>query len=520
MKILTPHMAHTNVQFQGNPGLAPQTNATAPALPEKTAMPQAGLLKVYFGAKEIPPNAIDTLSAAERKQVAAYGERYKDFIAQSVCAPWTAKNIIEMAEKNGFRPFPEDDTIKVKPGDKFYVNQDHQSVALIVIGENDPVKSGFNVVGAHMDSPQLELKPNPVLEKKGMLKLQTKPHGGGLWSTWMNRYLGIAGRVWVPVLDAGGKQKTDPETGRPMSEEKFVRLENAGVVIPLEAIHLNRTQNDGRGINKENDMNPLTGISKGTEDSVSENVIRILKEKAGIDLEKATRAELFLFPADGPKDVGVDGSMILGQGHDDRSMCYAAAEAIIEAGRGKNPPKTTAVTYFFDNEENGSQDRGGATSRWVESVAGRIVQAHPKARYVNLGQAREKALANSFIFSADVAHAWEPNHGKFHDDNNAVYLGRGPAIKADTNGHYATTGKGLAMAEDIFKRAGIPYQVANARQDIPCGTTIGPMIAANTSALTVDVGAAILSMHSAEEVASTGDLYLTKKAFASFLKGE
>jgi aspartyl aminopeptidase len=459
----------------------------------------------------------------EKQAVATMAESYKDFLARSVCASWTVKTLIEEAQKRGFKPLPTDGRA-LKPGEKYYLDNDGTAVALMVIGKGNPVQTGFNLIGAHVDSPQLELKPNPVTESQGIVQFKTKTRGGGTWMTWFNRPLGIAGRVFEPVLDGQGRPELNPDTRLPKEKVTFVRVDTPSLVIPLEPIHFNRELNRGRDIKPEDDLSPLAAISKEAEgqiqETVSANAVAILK-KQGIDLTRAHRAELFLFPSSPPVDTGVDGSMILAQGHDDRAMCYAAMEGLFQAAAGKVTPEKTGIAFFFANEETGSMDRGGATSRWPETVASLVVRGQtPPSQLDNLTQAREEALSKSFIFSADVAHGWFPSQAKYHDGQNAVYMGQGPVFKADSGGHYATTPKGMAIAEDLFKRAGVPFQVMSTNQNVSCGTTIGPMIAANTNALTVDIGIPILSMHSANEVAAKVDLYLATKAFASFYRND
>lgn len=480
-----------------------------------------GTLAVYFTGKTKPvASLLETLPVEEKQAVYALGETYKAFLSKSVCASWTVKTIIEEAQKQGFKPFPKDGSA-VRPGEKYYDDNDGTAVALMVIGKQSPVKTGFNIIGAHVDSPQLELKPNTLVENHGIAQLKTKTRGGGTWLTWFNRPLGIAGRVFEPVLDANGQPKKDPQTQLPMQAVKFVRVDSPALVIPIEPIHFNRELNKGREIKPEDDLSPFAGIGREHEEvlqkTVSDNVVNILNRQ-GIDLNKAHRAELFLFPVSPPVDTGLDGSTITAQGHDDRSMCFAAMEAVFDAGKREDVPEKTSMAFFFANEETGSMDRGGATSRWTETVSGKIIRGLAGQPLESLTQAREEALGKSFILSADVAHGWFPSQARFHDGENAVYMGQGPVLKADSSGHYATTPKGMAIAEDLFARAGVPFQVMSTNQNVSCGTTIGPMIAANTNALTIDIGIPILSMHSANEVAAKVDLYLAKKAFASFLK--
>jgi aspartyl aminopeptidase len=522
-------MQISNTPAGGNPS-GPQKNGPSTSATPTTSVGQASsataappsgeTLAVYFTGKPKPTGSLlETLPVQERVQVAKMGEDYKKFLSDAVCASWTVKAIVEAAQREGFKPFPADPS-QAKPGDKVYFENDGTAIALAVIGKANPVKSGFNMIGAHVDSPQLELKPNTLVEQSGIAQLKIKTRGGGTWFTWFNRPLGIAGRVYDVERDEQGNIVRDPETRLPKETVRYVRVESPAVVIPIEAIHFNRQLNKGREILPEDDLNPLVGIDRLDEDDVQESVsasVVSAMNRHGIDLTRAHRAELYLFPSTPPSDAGTGGSLIVGQGHDDRSMCFAAMEALFETARKYPVPDKTGVAYFFANEETGSMDRGSATSRWTETVSGKLLRAgKTEPPLGDWTLAREEALSKSFILSADVAHGWMPSQGKYHDKDNAVYLGQGPVLKADSSGRYATTPKGMALAEDIFSRAGIRPQIMSTNQNVPCGTTIGPMIAANTNALTVDIGIPVLSMHAANEVAAKVDVYLAQKAFAAF----
>lgn len=470
------------------------------------------------------PRPLQQLSPTERQVMETMATDYKQFLSSATCAPWTVKMIIALAEHNGFEPFPADPS-KAKPGGKYYFNNDYESLALTVLGKDNPVDSGFNIVGAHTDSPQLELKPQPINVADGTARFKIKTRGGGTWLTWFNRPLGIAGRVNMPLLDKGGNPKLDPKTRLPMQTSKFVFLNKPALTIPIEAIHLNRQLNDGRKIAPEEDLQPIVSTEgylsaeDAFESDLTEAVRQALKHK-GIDPEYLDRSELYLYPLSPPTDSGLDNMEITAQGHDDRAMCYTAMRGLFDATRqtGKTPvvPDKTSIVYFFRNEETGSLNVGGARSGWPSSVAGKIARAYNPA--ADITELREAALDKSFIFSADVAHAIQPNFVKYHDRNNAANIGKGLTIKADTNGHYATTAKGIGITQDLAKRAGVPTQIMSTNQDVTCGTTIGPFIAANTNAMTVDVGIPVRSMHASNEVASKVDIYLAAKFFQAFFK--
>ena len=464
----------------------------------------------------MPP--LPVFTDLERQQVHDVSDGYKRFLKTAVCGPLTAKAIIERAQAKGFKPLPEKG--RVKPGEKYYIANGLESVALVTIGKRDPKISGFNIVGAHIDSPQLELKPDPDYASRGMMKLKTKVRGGILMDSWKDKPLGIAGRIFTPLRDAEGRPQLDPDTLIPLMKEAFVQFDSPALVIPRVPPHLLKGQNDGVKTNPENDLAVLAAI----EQADFTQQIRAVFASKGIDIDDLSGAELYLYPAVPPTDAlldSADGSAIIAQGHDDRAMTYTAMEGLFEAAEstGSDGPEKTGIAFFFNNEENGSLNRGGARAQFPLSVAGKVLRLQT-GRWAHNIPERETALEKSFIFSADVAHSWEPSQKRYHDEQNAVQMGYGPAIKADTDGHYATTAEGIAKSRVIGQAAGVPMQVYSTNQDIPCGTTIGPFIASGTSALTVDIGIPILGMHSALEVAAKRDVYYAQKLFASFYRND
>ena len=496
MKVSNP-VPTASAKFQGKASASPQPSA---------ALPSPAADSVRFGA-EAPATPMSKMTAVERKAVYTMGGRYKKFLGEAVCAPFAAKTIIEEAEKRGFKPFPTDPGYVAKPGEKFYVNNRYASVALVVIGKNNPVENGFSIVGAHMDSPQLELKAQGTSEGEGVVRFKTKTRGGGIWGQWFNRLLGLAGVIYDPVMGADGKP-----TGE--SSPRFFRLDKPGFVIGGEAIHLNRTLNQGREIKPEEDMTPIVNVESGSDGSGASDYAKALLLKKGFNLDQAKRAQMFFFPNAKPEDTGIDSSLVIGAGQDDKLMCFAAMDALFDAAE-KGTPDKTSIAAFFDNEEVGSLGLGGARSGWLEHVVGNVVRAQvPQPG--DLTNARETALGKSVIMSADVSHAIQPQHAKYFDRQNSAHMGFGPAIKLDSDGHYATTAEGVALVEDLAARAGVPIQTTTPNQDISCGTTIGPMINSNTNALTIDIGTPVYSMHSPGEISSKADLYFTQKLFAAF----
>lgn len=490
----------------------------APVLPKQPA----GNRKHLPAGQDVFFRGADRVGAIP-KAAETFATRYKDFLGDAVCAPLTAKRIVKEAEKHGFKPFPQSGALV--PGDRYYINNDYGAVALVVIGKRDPVTSGFNMVGAHMDSPQLMLKPAPLyghdLEKDhGVAKFKVRTSGGLIMETWRDRPLGIAGRVMVVAKDDQGRPIRDPGTGRVKLESKWIQTDGHSVIIPRVPIHFNREANKDRPpIEPENELSPVAGtLGDGAELSLKENVDGILEGAYGFGLEDVVDGDLYFYPAIPAQDTGLDKSLIAGQGHDDRSMCFAAMEALFESTKS-GTPEFTNIAMFFDHEETGSLNRHGAQSSFPLAVVGNILEkSAPHGKNTkSLALAREEALANSTLISADVAHAWEPDQAKYHDERNAAYINEGPAIKSDSgDNNYATRGRGIALIRDLAERGDVPVQVYNNNQNISCGTTIGPMLAAKFNTNTIDIGTPIWSMHSSMEVVSKLDLYNTRRLFEAF----
>lgn len=472
------------------------------------ALPAVQTDRIMFRGTE---KAAPVLSRAEQQDANRLAREYIKFLQSADSDIWTAKTIIEEAERRGFREMPEKGPVNGKLGDKFYIRNEYGSVALIVLGFNNPLESGFNITAAHTDSPHLVVKPEPLLNRGGLIKLKTKIHGGLTGMTWFNKSMKLTGRVFEAVLDNKGEPKRDLQTRLPLLKERWVKSRQSIGMLTIEPPHLNRAINQGREIKPEYDYAAVIGHN-------GQPVSMESLKKVGVDLTNAVSADLRLVPAEKPAISGVNRDFIEGAGHDDRALCFATMEGIFRAS--EESPMKTSIAFFFNNEEVGSLNRAGARSRFLEHVAGRVLRGRRNTVSTDINYYRELALKKSFIFSADAAHAFDPDKAQLHDRDNPMLMGYGPVIKEDQNGHYTTTPDGTAITRLLARRAGVPVQTLSTNQNVSCGTTIGPFIAAQTMANTVDIGIPVLSMHASREMIAKNDLYFATRLFASFFKND
>jgi aspartyl aminopeptidase len=415
--------------------------------------------------------------------------------AQDLCAfldrsptPWhAAGEAARRLDNAGFSALAEEDAWTLAPGDRRYVRRGGSIVAFVV-GEESPAAAGFRLIGAHTDSPNLRVKPNADVVTRGYQQVGAEVYGGVLLSTWMDRDLSIAGRVFC-----------QRKGSRP--EGKLLDLGRAVARIPNLAIHLNRGVNkDGLVLNEQKHMVPVLGL--GAPADVKGILARELDEKPDAILGY----DLCLYDTAKAAIVGLGQEFVMSARLDNLASCHAATAALIaESGAGP----ATRLIVLYDHEECGSRSAVGAAGTMLKDVLGRIVEAHPKKE----PQAWARAIARSMLISADMAHAVHPNYADLHEPQHAPMMNRGLTIKSNSNQSYATDGAGAAHFEDLCREVGYQAQKFVVRSDLPCGSTIGPITAAALGMATVDVGAPMLSMHSCREMAGTLDVHLAIETF-------
>ena len=400
------------------------------------------------------------------------------FIKNSPTAFHAVKSIRDILTKEGFQELKESEKWKIEKGGKYYVTRNHSSILAFKIG-NQLDEYSFHVTASHSDSPTFKIKENAEIEvKKKYTVLNTEGYGGMICSTWFDRPLSVAGRVIV---------KTDSGM-----ETRLVKVERDLLMIPSLAIHMDRAVNEGRAINKQVDMLPVfAGAAKEPGE-----MKKLIAEELGVEEEKIYGMDLFLYNRMEPSIWGRENEFLSCPQLDDLQCAFASMEGFLQADR----KKVIAVHCLLDNEEVGSTTKQGAASTFLKDVLFRINLA--------LGGDQESylmALAESFMISADNAHALHPNYTDKADPVNRPVMNGGIVIKYNANQKYCTDGISTAIFKELCREADVPYQTFVNRSDIAGGSTLGNISNTQAAMNTVDIGLPQLAMHSAYETAGVKD---------------
>lgn len=420
-----------------------------------------------------------------------------DFIDESPSSFHTVKKVKEILVKNGFKEIRLEDRWKLEKEGKYYIIKNNSAIIGFIIGKGQIEEDGFKLIGAHTDAPTFRIKPNPEMTVEGKyLKLNTEVYGGPILSTWFDRPLSIAGRVSI-------------KTKNPLKpEERLIDMKKPIMVIPNLAIHMNRKVNEGVKINPQTDTLPL--LSMINEDFEKDNfLLGIIAENLNVKMEDILDFELFLYNVEKGSLVGLNEEFISIGRLDDLAMVHAGLHGLINSEVGN----ATNVLVCFDNEEVGSTTKQGAASPILRTVLERISIA--------MGKDREdyyRALSNSFLISADMAHALHPNYVEKQDPTNRPMINGGPTIKISARQAYTTDSISSAIYEGICKSIGIPVQKFVNRSDERGGSTIGPISSTQLDIPSVDIGNPILGMHSIRELGGILDHYYVYKSFQEFYR--
>lgn len=402
--------------------------------------------------------------------------------------PWHAVlETVRRLEAAGYRRLDEAASWTVKPGDRVYVTRAGSTIAALEIGDAPPEQGGFRLIGAHTDSPNLRVKPNAQVERSGQHQIGVEIYGGVLLYTWLDRDLSLAGRVVVRA--PGG------------IESRLVRFDRAMLRVPSLAIHLDRTVNtEGLVLNPQSHMAPVTALASGggfeLKAMLADEVRRGGESLGAADVLAFDLCAYDVVPA---TRGGARGEYLFAPRLDNLASCHAAVSALLDAPEA---PHVTRGVFLFDHEEVGSASAQGAEGPFLRDVLTRICEAHPAAARDSV----PRALARSFFVSADMAHALHPNYADKHEPQHQPQLGAGPVIKSNANQRYATDAEGQARFELWCAEADVTPQRFVTRTDLACGSTIGPITAANLGMQVIDVGNPMLSMHSCREMAGAGDV--------------
>ena len=400
----------------------------------------------------------------------SYTKELFDFIKSSPTAYHTVDTIKNMLIGAGFTEVGENDAEGLSDGGKHFVIRGGSSI-IAFKGRAD--RGGFMISASHSDSPAFKIKGEACLA--GYTGLATEKYGGMIHYTWLDRPLSVAGRLCVKT--EGGFKTV------------LVNAQNPVLTIPSVAIHLNRSVNDGYKFNPAVDLLPLAG---GKE--AKGRLMQMLAEQSGASIDDIISHDLFLYNADEGKVVGIDGEYILAPRIDDLGCVYASVRALLDSPESNDAVSVLAV---FDNEEVGSETKQGAMSTFLDMTLRAIAGSDEKYR---------KMLANSFMISADNAHALHPNHPELYDRTNNAMMGEGIVVKYNANQRYATDAVSEAVFAILADKASVKLQRFSNRADMLGGSTLGSISDTRVSIPTVDIGLPQLAMHSANEIAAASDL--------------
>lgn len=403
-----------------------------------------------------------------------YTNQLLNFIEKCPSPYHRAETLSKILDENGFTRIYEQDNRALLPGGKYYVLRNYSSVIAFKIPKD--VKA-FNIIAAHLDSPTFKIKENPQLKQGPYISLNTERYGGMIYSTWLDRPLSVAGRIMVKEGN-GVKQK-------------LVNIDRDLFIIPNLAIHMDRTANDGKKMNPQTDLLPLYALESETVDFYSQ-----IAQAAGVEKDDILSDDLFLYNRQKGTILGADSEFVASPKLDDLQCVFAALQGFLSAKEEKSVP----VLAIFDNEEVGSETKQGARSTFLSDVLYRITKS--------VGGHRDdmtRFLSNSFMISADNAHAVHPNNISVADPTNRPAINSGIVIKYNANQRYTTDGVSAALFKMILDKAGVKYQTFHNRSDILGGGTLGNISNTRVSVNTVDIGLPQLAMHSAYETAGVKD---------------
>lgn len=424
-----------------------------------------------------------------------YAEELLKFINESPTAYHAVLTAEGILKSNKFNELKNTDKWKIAKGGKYYLKVNDSAIFAFTVGEGEIEETGFKIIGAHTDSPGFKIKPRVEMVTSGKyISLNTEVYGGPILNTWMDRPLSIAGRITAISNDF-------------LPKKFFVNIKKPLLVIPNLAIHFNRKVNEGIEINPQRHTLPLLTVS---QDRVQEGYLRkLLAKEIKVREDDILDYDLFLYEYAKGSIVGAEDEMISSSRLDNLAMVHAGLEALVHSPNGEG----IKVVAFFDNEEIGSATRQGADSEVLAHLLERIV--------IGLGKGREelfRAYANSFMISADLAHAVHPILSEKYDPLNRAVINGGPVIKISAAQRYTSDSVTSGVFEMICKRAGVPVQKFVNRSDERGGSTIGPISSTHLPIKSVDIGTPILAMHSIRELGGVEDQGYVIKAFLEFYK--
>ncbi|WP_300344095.1 M18 family aminopeptidase [Nesterenkonia sp.] len=416
------------------------------------------------------------------------------FVTESPSSYHAAEVTAQRLSAAGFTRLSEQQDWPAQPG-RYVVVRDGAVLAWI-LPDDAAATTPLRILGAHTDSPGFKLKPKSTVISHGWVQAGTEVYGGPLLNSWLDRELRLAGRL--------------------VTRDGATHLAATGPVarIPQLAIHLDRQVNEGLKLGKQQHTTPVLGLAGSSEAAAEADVLAVIAAAAGVEASEVDGYDVVVADSQTPARFGAQHEFFASGRLDNLSSVYAGLQGLLDAaenGTGGMIPMLAA----FDHEELGSASRSGAAGPFLEEALGRIYEA--------LGATaaqRAQALAGSWHLSSDAGHAVHPNYSERHDPANRPLPNAGPLLKINANQRYTTDAPGAAMWAQVCRAAGIPSQEFVSNNDIPCGSTIGPITSTRLGIRTVDVGIPLLSMHSAREMCGVDDVAHLRSAAAAFFSAE
>ncbi|MFA7351839.1 MAG: M18 family aminopeptidase [Methylotenera sp.] len=415
-------------------------------------------------------------------EVRAQAQDLLSFIDASP-SPWHAVNNVEQRLlSHGFTRLDETKTWQLTTGGSYFVTRAGASIIAFTLGEQPLPNTGLRIVGAHTDSPGLRLKPQAAFGSNGLVRIGVEVYGGPILATFTDRDLSIAGRVTIRT-----------EHGH---EIRLLKFDDALMRLPNLAIHMNREVNDqGLKLNKQTEL-PLLFAESEDGIEADQQFLTYIAQALNVEMSAMLSFEFNVFDTQKGVFWGAQQAFIANSQLDNLASCHAAVTALLAT---KNQ-QATSICALFDHEEVGSESASGASGSFLSDVINRIATSTGLAE-----EARLRTLAQSFFISADMAHAYHPNHPNAYEPCHHVLVNHGPVIKTNANQRYSTNADTAARFITLCERANVPYQQYAHRTDLGCGSTIGPIVASNLGIPSVDVGSPMWAMHSIRESAGVLD---------------
>ncbi|RKF61763.1 Aspartyl aminopeptidase [Golovinomyces cichoracearum] len=489
----------------------------------------------------------------------AKAHEFLDFVNASPTPYHVVRSIVDRLATAGFTEIRERESWShLQPGRKYYLTRNGSSVVAFAIGRKWKPGNSIAMIGAHTDSPCLRIKPISKKFGAGFLQVGVETYGGGMWHTWFDRDLSIAGRA----ICKDGKGNFIP---------KLIKVEKPILRIPTLAVHLDRKTNFEP--NKETELFPIAGLIaadlnklsvseedkktkvideekefeplKSLSDRHHPRIVEIIAEHAEVSVDDLVDFEVILYDTQKSCIGGLNDELIFSSRLDNLGMAYCAIEGLIESVASPTAlvdESSIRLSICFDHEEIGSTSAQGAASNLLPAVLRRlsVITPHPdldsktQGDYhssfaptdLNTSTTYEQSLSTSFLISADMAHSVHPNYTQKYETDHHPEINKGTVIKINANQRYATDCPGIVLLQEISRRAqpaaisttseGVPLQLFVVRNDSPCGSTIGPMLSASLGSRTLDLGNPQLSMHSIRETGGVYDIEVAIKLFESF----